>query len=229
MARMVRAAVRSAQLTPSTHRDLPLIHLIGKDSGCRVPALTEIRIPSASFLASTCSNGPMFRILHQNRILAAILGGVATSLFAVLIAAGAAHAARTSFYTHLLSLADDAALAAAATLGPTAGQPEPDRRETAMIAAQEEIAARVVQSRIEISIEALRVVVALTAERPGLFGRYLGGLPETIGVVSHAEYVPPDQPSNWSWTSRQYFTGQRHSVLIRSSCSAAACGTEKAE
>jgi hypothetical protein len=169
----------------------------------------------------------MFRILHQNRIFAAIPGGVAASVFAVFIAAGAAQVARTSFHAHLQSLADDAASAAAATLGASVGQTEADRRETAMIAAQEAISGTLMQSRIEISIEALRVAVALTAEQPVLFGRYLGGVPETIGLVSHAEYVPPDQPSNWSWASRQYFAWQRQGVVIRSSCLAAACGTEK--
>jgi hypothetical protein len=169
----------------------------------------------------------MFRILHQNRTLPAILGGVATSVFAVLIAAVLTHAARTSLHARLQSLADDAASAAVATLGASVGQTEVDRRKAAIIAAQQAIAAPVMQSRIEISIEALRVAVAVTAEQPVLFGRYLGGVPETIGVVSHAEYVPPDQPSNWPWASRQYFAGQRQGVVIRSSCSAAACGTEK--
>jgi hypothetical protein len=112
-------------------------------------------------------------------------------------------------------------------LGATVGQTEADRRETAMIAAQEAIAGPGMQSRIEISIEALRVAVALTAQQPVPFGRYLGRVPETIGVVSHAEYVPPAQPSNWPWASRQYFSGQRQGVVIRSSCLATACGLEQ--
>jgi hypothetical protein len=169
----------------------------------------------------------MLGILHKNRILAAILGGVATSLFAVLIVAGTARAARTNLQAHLQSLADDAASAAATALGASVAQTEADRRGAAMIAAQEAIAGPHMQSQIKISVETLRVAVALTAQQPVLFGRYLGGAPQTISVASHAEYMPPDQPSDWPWKSRQYFAGQRQGFAIRSPCLAAACGTEK--
>jgi len=170
----------------------------------------------------------MFIIFHKNRVLAALLGALATSVLGVLIVAGTARAARTNLQTHLQSLADDAASAAAAALGAGVEQTEADRRRTAMIAAQKAIAGQVVQSQIAISIEGLRVGVALTAEQEQavLLGRSWGGT-QIINVESRAEYVPPDQPSNWSWTSRQYFSGQRQGVVIRSTCSAAACGTEK--
>jgi hypothetical protein len=166
----------------------------------------------------------MFRIVHKNWILAAILGALATSLLVVLIVAGIA---RANFRAHLQSLSDDAASAAVAALGANVGQTETDRRGTAMMAAQEAIAGEVVQSRIAISIETMRVAVALTAEQPTLLGRYLSVTPGIVNVASSAEYVPPDQPSNWSWASRQYFAGQRQGVVLRSTCSAAACGTQK--
>lgn len=159
--------------------------------------------------------------------MAATLGAMATGLVVVLIAAGTVRVAQINSRAHLQSLADDAASAGVVALGSSVGQTETDRRETAMIAAQEAIAGQGVQSEIAISIKTMTVAVALTAAQPMPLARYLGVTPGVVNVASSAEYVPPDQPSNWSWVSRQYLAGQRQGVVFRSTCSAAACGTQK--
>jgi hypothetical protein len=160
----------------------------------------------------------MLSNLHQNRILACILGAAAASAVAMLIIVGA-RAGGTDFRTYLQNLADDQVAAAAVTLGATEGQEETDRSGMAMKAAQQVIAGLDVKSQTTVSIETLKVTVALTAVQPGT--------KEVTSVTSFAEYVPPDWPANWSWASRQRFSAQpqRQRTAGRFSCLWTECRT----
>jgi hypothetical protein len=158
----------------------------------------------------------MLSNLHQNRILACIGGAAATGAVAMLIIVGA-WAGGSDFRTYLQNLADNEAAAAAVTLGAAEGQDETDRSDMAMKAAQQVIAGLDVKSQITVSIETLKVTVALTAVQPGT--------KEVTSVTSSAEYVPPDWPANWSWASRQRFSTQRQRTAASFSCLWAECRT----
>jgi hypothetical protein len=158
----------------------------------------------------------MLSNLHQARFLAAILGAAAMSAVAVLILAGAG-AGGTDFRAHLQNLADNEAAAAAVNLGATEGQEETDRSGMAVKAAQQVIAGLDVQSRIDVSIETLKVAVALSAVQPGT--------KKVTSVTSSAEYVPPDRPANWPWASAQHFSATRQRTAAGSVCVWAECRT----
>jgi Flp pilus assembly protein TadG len=115
---------------------------------------------------------------------------------AVLLFSGQAQA-----QSRLQQVADEAALAAVQILG--AGGTSND----AVLAAQQMTATAGMKSEVITSSEKLAVTVKVSAVDT-----------KAPAVSSTARYLPPDQPPNWSWASRQRFAVKASPVIIGSSC-----------
>ena len=102
-------------------------------------------------------------------------------------------------------IADEAALAAAQVLS-SGGMPA-----DAAVAAEQTIAANPgVAAQVSASSSELSVTVSVAAEKAG---------PAKAGpAASKARYLPPEQPANWSWASRQRFAIKPLPVMVGSSC-----------
>jgi hypothetical protein len=114
---------------------------------------------------------------------------------AVLLLSGVAQA-----QTRLQQIADEAALAAVQVLG-SGGAPA-----DAAAAAEQAVAANPgVAAQTTASSDKLSATVVVSG--PGA----------KAGAVSTARYLPPDQPANWAWASRQRFAFDRP-VMVGSYC-----------
>jgi Flp pilus assembly protein TadG len=117
------------------------------------------------------------------------------AVVAVLLLSGAAQA-----QTRLQQIADEAALAAVQVLG-SGGQPA-----DAAAAAEQAVAANPgVAAQTSASSDKLSATVVVS------------GPNAKASAVSTARYLPPDQPANWSWASRQRFTVDTP-VMVGSYC-----------
>jgi hypothetical protein len=97
-------------------------------------------------------------------------------------------------------IADEAALAAAQVLS-SGGMPA-----DAAAAAEQTIAANPgVAAQVSASSSELSVTVSVAAEKTG-------------PAASTARYLPPEQPANWTWASRQRFAIKPLPVRVGSSC-----------
>jgi hypothetical protein len=153
----------------------------------------------------------MFKFLaHDSRLPAAILGTLGTATLALLVFTSQVNAASLQ---QLQQLADNAALAGVNTLGTSEARAEADRRENAIQATKQMIAAIPgVEGQITASVQNLTVTVKLSSK--------------TGEVASTARYVAPDQPSNWAWASRQHFAVGRTPVVVGSTC-VQGCGADR--
>jgi Flp pilus assembly protein TadG len=103
--------------------------------------------------------------------------------------------------TRAQQIADEAAFAAAQVLS-SGGQPA-----DAAAAAEQSVAANSgIVARVSASSSDLSVTVNVSPE---------SGKP---GASSVARYLPPDQPANWAWASRQRFAVKSSPVMLGSSC-----------
>jgi len=119
-----------------------------------------------------------------------------SAVVAALLLSGPAQA-----QTRAQQIADDAALVAAQVLS-SGGLPA-----DAAAAAQQSIAANSgVVARVSASSSDLSVSVSVAAE---------SGKPAASSI---ARYLPPDQPANWAWASRQRFVVKASPVMVGSSC-----------
>jgi hypothetical protein len=119
-----------------------------------------------------------------------------SALVAALLLSGAAQA-----QTRSQQIADDAALAAAQVLS-SGGLPG-----DAAAAAQHSIAVNPgIVARVSASSSDLSVTVSIAGEN---------GKPAASSI---ARYLPPDQPGNWAWASRQRFAVKPSPVMVGSSC-----------
>jgi Flp pilus assembly protein TadG len=115
---------------------------------------------------------------------------------ALLLLSGAAQA-----QTRLQQIADEAALAAVQVLG-SGGQ-----AADAAAAAEQAVAANAgVAAQTTASPDKLSATVIVS--QPGA----------KAPAVSTARYLPPDQPANWSWASRQRFAFEPSPVVVGSYC-----------
>ena len=115
---------------------------------------------------------------------------------AVLLFSGQAQA-----QSGLQQVADEAALAAVQILG--AGGTSDD----AVAAAQQMAATPGMETEVSASSAELAVTVKVSAADT-----------KAPAVSSTARYLPPDQPPEWSWASRQRFSVKPSSVMMGSSC-----------
>lgn len=154
----------------------------------------------------------MFKFLaHKFRLPAARFGAVGCAILAWMAFTGQANAA--SLQAQMQQLADNAALAGVSTLGTSEARTEADRREDAIKATKQVIAdIPAVEGQITASVQNLTVTVKLSSR--------------AFAVASTARYVPPEQPSNWAWASRQHFAVVRPAVVVGSTCSPG-CGVDR--
>ena len=119
-----------------------------------------------------------------------------SAVVAALLFSGAAQAE-----TRLQQIADEAALVAVQILG-SGGEPA-DAAAVAeqAVAATPGMAAQATASSDRLSVTV--TVLAAGAKAP---------------AVSTARYLPPDQPAEWSWASRQRFAVQSLPVVVGSYC-----------
>ena len=119
-----------------------------------------------------------------------------SAVVAALLFSGAAQAE-----TRLQQIADEAALVAVQILG-SGGEPA-DAAAVAeqAVAATPGMAAQATASSDRLSVTV--TVLAAGAKAP---------------AVSTARYLPPDQPADWSWSSRQRFAVKSLPVVIGSYC-----------
>jgi len=118
------------------------------------------------------------------------------ALLSVLICSGTAQA-----QTRLQQIADEAALAAAQVLS-SGGQ-----AVDAAAAAQQTLAA---------NPDVNAQVGASSGDRPATIS--VSAAKDKAAATSTARYLPPDQPANWAWTSRQRFVVKPSPVVVGSSC-----------
>lgn len=103
--------------------------------------------------------------------------------------------------TRLQQIADEAALAAAQVLS-SGGQPV-----EAAAAAQQSLAANPgVVAQVGAASGNRSATVSVSAEK------------DKAAASSTARYLPPDQPANWAWASRQRFVVKPSPVVVGSSC-----------
>lgn len=119
-----------------------------------------------------------------------------SAVVAVLLFSGAAQA-----QTRLQQIADDAALVAVQVLG-SGGQPA----DAAAAAEQVVSAVPGVAAQTAASSDNLSATVTVS------------GLGAKAPAVSTARYLPPDQPANWGWASRQRFAIEHAPVVVGSYC-----------
>ena len=119
-----------------------------------------------------------------------------SAVIAVLLFSGAAQA-----QTRLQAIADEAALTAVQVLS-SGGQPA-----EAAAAAEQAVAANPgVAAQTKASSDDLSVTVTVSAAGA------------KTAAVSTARYLPPDQPANWTWASRQRFALKYPPLVIGSYC-----------
>lgn len=117
------------------------------------------------------------------------------AVVAALLFSGAAQA-----QTRLQQIADEAALTAVQVLA-SGGEPA-----NAAAAAEQAVAANPgVAAQTNASSNNLSVTVNVSAGAKS-------------AAVSSARYLPPDQPANWTWASRQRFAVQPSPVVVGSYC-----------
>jgi Flp pilus assembly protein TadG len=119
-----------------------------------------------------------------------------SAVVAALLFSGAALA-----QTRLQQIADDAALTAVQVLG-SGGEPA----DAAAAAEQTVSAIPGITAQTTASSDKLSATVTVTGPA--------GKAP----AVSTARYLPPDQPANWTWTSRQRFAFDHAPVVVGSYC-----------
>lgn len=118
------------------------------------------------------------------------------AVVAALLFSGAAQA-----QTRLQQIADEAALTAVQVLG-SGGEPA----EAAAAAEQAVAAVPGVAAQTTTSSDKLSATV--TVSKAGA----------KAPAVSTARYLPPDQPANWAWASRQRFAFEPAPVVVGSYC-----------
>lgn len=104
--------------------------------------------------------------------------------------------------SHLQSVADDAALAAAQVLGAGGGAHQ------AALAAHQTLAVSASDTANEVSAAPNGKAVTVKVSQPA----------SKTEAVSTVRYVPPDQPATWHWASRQRFVVKASPVVVGSSC-----------
>ena len=123
-----------------------------------------------------------------------------SAVVAVLLCSGAAQA-QTLRQPRLQQIADEAALVAVQILG-SGGQPA----DAAAVAEQAVAATPGMAAQATVSSNDLSVTVTVSAAGA------------KAPAVSTARYLPPDQPADWTWASRQRFAVQSVPLVIGSYC-----------
>ena len=119
-----------------------------------------------------------------------------SAVIAALLFSGAAQAEN-----RLQQVADEAALVAVQILG-SGGQPA----DAAAVAEQAVAATPGMAAQATVSSNDLSVTVTVSAAGA------------KAPAVSTARYLPPDQPADWTWASRQRFAVQSVPLVIGSYC-----------
>jgi len=119
-----------------------------------------------------------------------------SAVIAALLFSGAAQAEN-----RLQQVADEAALVAVQILG-SGGEPA----DAAAVAEQAVAAKPGMAAQATASSDRLSVTVTVSAAGA------------KAPAVSTARYLPPDQPADWSWASRQRFAVQSLPVVVGSYC-----------
>jgi hypothetical protein len=150
----------------------------------------------------------MFKIPAGKFSSIATLAGALFALTVFVIPAQAAN-----LHDRMQQLADNAALAGVNTLGTSDARAEGDKRDAAVQATKQVIGQMPgVTAEVIASPENLTMTVTLASK--------------TVAVASTARYVPPEQPANWAWASRQHFAIGRDPVVVGSTC-APSCGQSR--
>ena len=118
------------------------------------------------------------------------------AVVAALLFSGAAQA-----QTRLQQIADEAALTAVQVLG-SGGEPAD------AAAAAEQAVAAVPGVAAQTTTSSDKLSATVTVSKAGA----------KAPAVSTARYLPPDQPANWTWTSRQRFAFEHAPVVVGSYC-----------
>jgi Flp pilus assembly protein TadG len=118
------------------------------------------------------------------------------AVVAALLFSGAAQA-----QTRLQQIADEAALTAVQVLG-SGGEPAD------AAAAAEQAVAAVPGVAAQTTTSSDKLSATVTVSKTGA----------KAPAVSTARYLPPDQPANWTWASRQRFAFEHAPVVVGSYC-----------